>query len=569
MPPVTSSTFTPAAIDAALEQTRGRAADRERGRAVAASMLNRLTSHRSRTSTQERRTLLVGMTTDPGLLAAAKDALERSAFGHRPAADRVIADALIEYHDQYQTCPGFDPAMAKVLEIQERTRLSHEPAVVPPEVEDILVQAYHRPPPGGQDSAYYRDLLGRVIADEQADLLGRMETRSDERPDPQIMAEWWSEAAAKVRSVQSSPPRGLIPTSRITSHSGLDIPTGIPFVDRTLEDGACQTGKTYGVLGPFGGGKTVLGVQILTGIALGLHDRGEPGYCAYVAYEDYEGVHLRTLQQLTGIARPSLKMWDATRDLGTFSTTANLHEYEQEHYQRSGNPREPWRRAAERAERMGERERWGWAEQMGDRFAIFDKSDPDRPEAGRGGVKEIEADLIEHTRRTGQPVRLVVLDYLKLAVSRFLGGRKTEKEGDLKRYSDGMMYELRDMARRLNCVVWVLQQMNAEANKKAEGLVSDHGNSAGSSAFGEAVWSDYVLGKSDSENDNVRQLKQCKNREGPVHRATVLRFDTWTATHIEDEGYTVSGGRIVGGEGMVIPPVQPTTTVRSNAGQYD
>ncbi len=346
---------------------------------------------------QERRAVLVGMLTDVGVLAAGRRALRPGAYQRGP--EGVILQALYSYYDEYQACPGYQAILAATDAVIERSRSpvsALPPQATAEEIQEVVNLAYFSDR-GERDTAHCLALLRRFV---EEDGISRIESQRRTSPmigglryQPEQLLERYREVVAAANSVTSSPPHGLIPTGRIDRHADPNLPTGIPFIDRTLEDGACQAGKTYGLLGPFGSYKTTLGVQILTSTAAGLARREEPGVRAYFAYGDYASAAYKALTQVTGIAKRSLKDLDAAGyDLDVLSTSNTLLGYESAHYDRERTPAQ---------ERLGERERWERAVALRDRFAFYDKDNPENQTAGSRGVVEVEADLDELVRRTG------------------------------------------------------------------------------------------------------------------------------------------------------------------------
>lgn len=510
--------------------------------ADAAERRDTMTVSANRLTPLESLNLLTGLVRFPGLLAQARQHLTPAGYGG--LVRRRFVEAIYAHYDRHRDCPSAHALLAAahaatVGVLGEDTHAQ--------EIAELVTNVYVTASP--QDEPYYRQLLSRAIDDYTAFRVAMMQANvrmtPTQRLDVNHLTEILTEGQRKARAVLTRPAHMAIPLSSAPFENAMNVPTGIDYLDRSLEDGACQVAKTYGLLGPYGGGKTTLGVQILTSTAAGLHQRQQEGFCVYFAYEDYRTVAIKTLKQLTGIRRQSLRELlapanrrpDGRIDLDVLGTAGMLEPYELEHYDRTGTPHD---------RRPGERERFHRAVEVNGRIAIFDMDDPDQPEVGRGGVDEIDADLEFEVGLRRQPVRLVVVDYLKVMADRTSAAQKNEKEGDLKKHSDRAMNDLKRLAKKYNCVVWVLQQMNAEANRKAEGGSTHHIDSAGSTAFAESVWSCFTLGRAaDIESDGVRQLRQTKSRDTALARPTVLKFNGWDDTLVEDTDYRVANGRIV------------------------
>ncbi len=140
-------------------------------------------------------------------------------------------------------------------------------------------------------------------------------------------------------------------------------------------------------------------------------------------------------------------------------------------------------------------------EELGDIVRIFDfsGSDEDNPQAGQGGLDEVSAAL-RKVREEGYDIGVVVIDYAKIAVMRYMSARG-EDMNNTRHYLGSFCNEARfKIANEFNCPVWIFQQLNTEANRKAPGVKQHHSYASECGTFAENVWFAFVFSTKDEKN---------------------------------------------------------------------
>lgn len=326
------------------------------------------------------------------------------------------------------------------------------------------------------------------------------------------------------------------------------IKTGVPFLDdQVFRNGnGCQAGKVYGLFGPWGSFKTGLGVQICVSAAEAQLQKEKPGLIVYCVYEGGEQ-EIRNRAIAAGAEMPKETVEAYFRsDCNPIhlSTRHSLKEYEVRRYDECGRPH---------AARLGELERLQALQSRMSNLFIKDMSGPDKnPGAGSGYIPEIVATLERLESDTGQPIRMVVIDYAKEVARRYLNATKKRPE-ELRHLLSNMTQLVRmTIANRFGCAVWLLQQLNAQANKKAVGAAQHHADSGEAGDFAENLWYAITISSVDwsanrESGDGMLQLNVTKSRDsaGQVE-PMVLRLDRTYSKLVSDNNF-VSGfnGRIV------------------------
>lgn len=345
------------------------------------------------------------------------------------------------------------------------------------------------------------------------------------------------------------------------------IRTGVPFIDTDVLNGlGCEAGKVYGLLGPYGSFKTGLGVQIVTSCAKLQLASPDPGLCVYFVYEGgRREIQIRAMAQLAEMPKQTIEEFYRTRgDLSVFSTSDRLRDYEVSRYARQDN-----QTPAEL--RFGEAERYYRATELARFLYVADMSGSNGNEtAGSGYVSEIVQYLDRLSRASGLPIRMVVVDYVKRMCVRHLQAKGLSTTDRLREFVSPVPDTIRRMvAEKFGCAVWLLQQLNAEANKRAPGAAQHHSDAAESKDFGENLWYCLTLSNPDRANNNTLQLAVTKSRDSAAPPSgMVVRIDGNSFSLVRDPDHVIgSNGRIVQTgfhnrfvDGGAAPPAGPTQT---------
>jgi len=261
-------------------------------------------------------------------------------------------------------------------------------------------------------------------------------------------------------------------------------PTGLDFLDRYMGGGPKRR-EVYGVLGCYGSGKTMLGCNIAAREASNCYVRqlqGSPGAIScYFSYETpIEDIRTRSLSYLSQIKLDHIIRGNLHQNL---SRAGGRHPYEELLF-----PHDP----------RGELERLEDTRPLWNLYRMFDMTGPETaPQAGSGGIDEIQASLEREASTSGMRIDTVVIDYALICSRRFLSSQKGSATPEKLRL---MLSSFGDQCRtkiayHFNCKVWVFSQLSAESNRKPQGTIFTMADAAESKNFGENLWFCFVMGK--------------------------------------------------------------------------
>ena len=204
------------------------------------------------------------------------------------------------------------------------------------------------------------------------------------------------------------------------------VPTGVPFFDKLIGGGTLP-GEVHGLLGPTGGGKTLLATQIGVEVAR----RGDR--VLFFSYEENarEKLRPRVLSCASGVPRDLIEG----------------HEWAD---------MDPRTQSAIRAAR----------DALGDRYRILDRATQGE------SIAEIEATITAEARADRHP-RLVIVDWLWPLLTRMAAssqrtvGARTLREP--RHCAQAALEELKRLSERNSVVVLLLHQLNTQAAKRRAG----------------------------------------------------------------------------------------------------
>lgn len=458
----------------------------------------------------------------------------------------LFLTALYSYHDAYQATP---PSVLLVQEVERAfARLgatlpagSREWAVEAAQLVDDpgVVTAILANEQAGVD-LLYRFLYERLVAAKLRHVISQTPGHLVLSNVAGVLSDMTG-LVDRVQAVRTPSASMLFPDAGITVEMPDVIPTGVGFLDDDILEGGPQAGKVYALFGPWGSFKTGLAVQMAVSAAERQLASERPGLVVYFVYEG--GEHEIRIR---GIAAASDMPKRAVEDYfrgggagGILSTRTTLKEYETRRYDQAQTPPEA---------RLGEYERMALARQRMTHLRIKDMSGPkDNPSAGSGYMPEVVATLDRITRESGLPIRMVIVDYAKRMAKRHLEAHKKRMD-DLRHYV-GDLPDLfrRHVAERFGCAVWLLQQLNPGANKKAPGAAQHHADSSEAGDFGENVWYAITLSSVDRANNHTVQVNATKVRDsaGPP-TGIVTRIDGTRSKLVIDPDHVIGQmGRLV------------------------
>lgn len=294
--------------------------------------------------------------------------------------------------------------------------------------------------------------------------------------------------------------------------------SGVDFIDRRLGP-VRPGGQLYGLLGPIGVGKSTLGAMIaVEGAkrALTRHTKGEkPGAWIYINLDGSKAdVEKLLLSHGAKISRNEL---DRDRDglLTNLSTNENYHVYETDRRAELPHKEDVLLGEAERLVDFSSR-------LQARHLRLVDLDSVEWGQATR--PSQCIAEGLEYMTLV---VRIagVVIDYVGVAVKEYIGREYQGLSGEISQF----IYECRrQIADRWNCPVWLIHQLNGEANQKKPGAMQHHRNAADCDSFGENLDACFVLGQRDRVSGAF--LLQCTKSSIQPPEPAILRFDPHFAT---------------------------------------
>jgi hypothetical protein len=297
--------------------------------------------------------------------------------------------------------------------------------------------------------------------------------------------------------------------------------TGHEWLDAYMNGGQAP-GEIYVMLGPTGLGKTTQGVMITTETARVWNKTFHEGVipkpkvsCFFSWEQDLERLRLRFWCYAARVDSSRLELYaDEACEL---STAGKLEKYELEEF----TPAEI--AAMGGMEKFpGEKERLNVAmEELNDTVRIWDFSGAaDNPHLGEGGIDEVVVAL-RALEKEGKEVGVVVLDYASACVRRMLAARG-EDPNNMRHYLANFCNECRfKIALPFKCPVWVMHQLNTEANRRAPTAEQHHSFASECGNFAENAWFAFVFSTKDKAN-NLCRLYCTKERRAKGDRPPAI-----------------------------------------------
>jgi len=367
---------------------------------------------------------------------------------------------------------------------------------------------------------YSRHLLRRFLQERAvADKLRYAFDYDGVPSDLQTILKPHVELLNRIDTIEINPIERGIPD--VWDYKPLDIrATGLPFFDRFMNGGHAPN-EAYGVLGPFGSGKTTLMVQLCVSVAeqelLRSAETGKPPRAVYfVTYEQSAPeIRAKAISCAANInSRTTETMRSPEQD---FSRRGQYKEYENaEFFDKRGeninsDPPPP-----------GEYERYLDVKHMlREQFRIVDFTGAKSMRLGQGYVDEIAAYIENDHHETGAEAAVIIVDHVWLAC-----WRHQDDENKLRHYITMFGDEAkRKLSQRFNAPVWLLHQLSGEANTKKVGTLLDHAQAAESRSFGMPLTFCFCLSKKD-ENTNCLRINCSKRRRAGDRQApSILLLD--------------------------------------------
>lgn len=277
--------------------------------------------------------------------------------------------------------------------------------------------------------------------------------------------------------------------------------TGISFFDEMMSGGCCDK-ETYVLLGPTGGKKSLLSLQLCTA-------RGELAYYnnydeinVYFSYElPKNDIILRAISQAAKI--PPFRLREIGLSDGKPSTEPQ--PYEEELFRYSST------------DYICEADRFDLARtflQRHCRFVDYSGNIVNGKSYGSGGLQEVSNYLKLLEDKTGSRIRFVVLDWAGAAVRRELEGLNRNEPKNIINGLYGYVQRAFELiAGPHECSVWVVHQLSGNAlSKSSKALKAIHHSEAQwCHSFADYAWYAFVLSMEDKEY-RIQVLNCSKSR---------------------------------------------------------
>lgn len=335
-------------------------------------------------------------------------------------------------------------------------------------------------------------------------------------------------------------------------------PTGLSLFDSFM-GGGDAAGESYGLLGPYAGGKTTLAVMLTTLRAklayaswLEAGREGSYGLSFHFTYEEGLGsLRLRALSYIAEIPRTTLETAIATRDYSIFSRTGNLKPYEQRKYApqlHSGHPV------------YGEFERFRRAQRMLNKcWRVVDMTgaDPDYPGRGTGMVDEVAAIIrqeVTMASREGEQVHvdIALVDYVLACIERHTDDREALRHM-IRNFPMQMKHKV---AIPFHCPAWSMHQLDTKAQALPPGRMPNKTDASEGRAFAERLDFLFAIGNATREGYaafgplKVRRVKMLPPIVAEIdgdNAAVLDRRDEYSINERTHRIMPVGESRVIGG----------------------
>lgn len=339
------------------------------------------------------------------------------------------------------------------------------------------------------------------------------------------MLDSYQEKAASIESLTTEKtsvafPEGWDKTAGIKIYS-----TSIDCLDKFTNNGDAA-GEVYGLMGPFGSCKTTVAVMRAVEAARTSHAMenspdwdGVTRLSFMFSYEArLDELRQRIISYAAGIPRDSVESMGTTGK-EMLSTAQSLKPYELADQHTSV---ETGSLVQGEQERMDEVIPW-----LNKYLRIIDMTGhaEGNKGAGNGYIEEIAAkiknELLSETDLKLQPF-VVVVDYVGIMCKRYLAAKNKDESQltNLVTAAGGRAANL--IAKRFNCAVWLLHQLNGESNSKSAGTMNKHTDAANSKSFAENL--DFAIQFGTPTIDGLCQVVCTKHRRFKAMPPMVIRI---------------------------------------------
>lgn len=496
------------------------------------------------------RILFASMACSETLFLRAREILADDFLGERFVAMRFFLQTLYEYYDEFTCLPEMDVLRSVVqAELLEASATADEET----EVAEIFAVAKKL-------SKHPADFIAKK-ANDYLDVFAEMvlrDTLTDhlEHGDLKTVLRLHTNKVNSIRATNAD--RFANPFNEVgeTGQTGRFIPTRIGFVDRYCGGTGPLSGNVIGHAATRSGGKTTLASQIACSVAAAAREEslitGKSPKMVYVL--NYEEVHdpmVQTLSNWANIERNAMDVVIGTGDNKELSRNYKYKPYEQSMFRSQIN------KAAKHFKESGTREFYPSTEyerlqraksDLAQNLFIADFT----PGSGRfgdlasGWVDGVVEFLTQHQLQIGNPgIDAVIIDYAGAMARAHMRTIRTT-DGTARTLIEDLPLRMKhEVARPLDCFVWVSHQMAASEASRRPGSRPDPNKFKDCGSFAENC--DYCIVNGIPVPDTgMAVFVHSKSRRGKRMPDCIAslngEFARWEETNAD---YMVMGGKIV------------------------
>lgn len=481
--------------------------------------------------------MVIRLLSHPGLFQEAKGVLFPSHFENTEARFSAIWAAAIQCDEEFSRLT-FETMSDRVEELLADAGEDVSPQEAEaifgtdPDRPGILYWALSQVDPDEVDLDQGRHLLRRFL--EERLLADELRNALDFAPGgvpsnlPAII-ERANQHRERITNIQEDPVELGIPDN--WEPESLNVwPTCLPFLDTPM-DGGHARGEVYGILGPFGVGKTTLGIQLCVEQCRYWHDReveyGEEGGQVYFFSYEQSATEVRR-KAVACAARIHMSTMNTITGEDCLSTRNNLKQYETDMFTKSGLL------ASGAPPPPGERERYeDIKEMLRNHLRIVDLSGGSKKRSGDGYVSEIAAILDNSVRKHDAKPRMVCIDHVWLAAYRHLASQGMDERRlrhFITMFGDDMKTKV---AERYDMPCWLLHQYNGDANKASPAKLLHHTQAAESSSFAMPLSFCFCIGNKDQQSNTAQMACTKRRRSGNPLPPSILEIEGEFSTLID------------------------------------
>ncbi len=297
--------------------------------------------------------------------------------------------------------------------------------------------------------------------------------------------------------------------------SGVSVPYNLPFIDAVM-GGGCRQNEVYCLLGPTGGGKSLLSLQLITEQSLYFHVENLQPINIYVTYELCRSeTLLRAYAQITDVAVDRLERVATGEDQFT--------EEENQRYELANHL-------------------------LYDHFRVVDFSgrDPESAEAEAGTLNDVSDYIRKVQEHTGRPIGTVIIDWAGLVVEREAAYKNQDITRTRVSELTGFVQRCKDLiAGPFSCSVWAVHQLAGEVTSKPAHVAAHHSQAQWCKSFANNAVYAMCLGTTDPDYRvmTFNCSKSRRSKREPVRLVQIsdsLRLVDVTDRYVVDKLYGIT-----------------------------